>query len=266
MRPSLYGAHHEIVPVSSVLTLSCRKSMSSDRSARAATSSPATANCRTRRKVIFSPSSMPGPMACRWRRITTRALAPRRCSSMASARKLFANASPFTISWHLSAYRTRHFGSSVFRFRITTIFAIAFGCELAYPRFPLESPMQPNQYDAATSTAVCVWCYSQYLKSTSRAREGQTFCSKKCENRGASLAARQSETHNRINPRARPSGCASSRRVFLGFFISSESLLDFSSKICDHEHGEGCAFCILQRTAHSSRPEIARSRVNSCGW
>jgi hypothetical protein len=41
--------------------------------------------------------------------------------------------------------------------------------------------MQPNQYDAATSTAVCVWCYSQYLKSTSRAREGHTFCSKKCE-------------------------------------------------------------------------------------
>jgi hypothetical protein len=41
--------------------------------------------------------------------------------------------------------------------------------------------MQPNQYDAATSTAVCVWCYSQYLRSTSRAREGQTFCSKKCE-------------------------------------------------------------------------------------
>jgi hypothetical protein len=41
--------------------------------------------------------------------------------------------------------------------------------------------MQPNQYDAATATAVCVWCYSQYLRSTSRAREGQTFCSKKCE-------------------------------------------------------------------------------------
>jgi hypothetical protein len=41
--------------------------------------------------------------------------------------------------------------------------------------------MQPNQYDAATSTAVCLWCNSQYLRSTSRAREGQTFCSKKCE-------------------------------------------------------------------------------------
>jgi len=41
--------------------------------------------------------------------------------------------------------------------------------------------MQPNQFDAATSTAVCVWCYSQYLRSTSRAREWQTFCSRKCE-------------------------------------------------------------------------------------
>jgi hypothetical protein len=41
--------------------------------------------------------------------------------------------------------------------------------------------MQPNQYDAATSTAVCLWCYAQYLTSTSRAREGHTFCSKKCE-------------------------------------------------------------------------------------
>jgi hypothetical protein len=41
--------------------------------------------------------------------------------------------------------------------------------------------MQPNRYDAATSTAVCLWCYSQYLKSTSRAREANTFCSKKCE-------------------------------------------------------------------------------------
>ena len=41
--------------------------------------------------------------------------------------------------------------------------------------------MQPNKYDAATSTAVCLWCYSQYLKSTSRARDGQTFCSRKCE-------------------------------------------------------------------------------------
>lgn len=41
--------------------------------------------------------------------------------------------------------------------------------------------MQPNHSDAATSTAVCLWCYSQYLRSTSRAREGQTFCSKKCE-------------------------------------------------------------------------------------
>jgi hypothetical protein len=41
--------------------------------------------------------------------------------------------------------------------------------------------MQPNRHDAATSTALCLWCYSEYLKSTSRAREGQTFCSKKCE-------------------------------------------------------------------------------------
>ena len=41
--------------------------------------------------------------------------------------------------------------------------------------------MQPNKHDAATSTAVCLWCTSLYLKSTSRAREGKTFCSKKCE-------------------------------------------------------------------------------------
>jgi hypothetical protein len=41
--------------------------------------------------------------------------------------------------------------------------------------------MQPNRYDAATSTAICLWCYSQYLKSTSRARDGHSFCSKKCE-------------------------------------------------------------------------------------
>src|ERR1035441_7356504 len=27
--------------------------------------------------------------------------------------------------------------------------------------------MQPNKYDAATSTAVCLWCYSQYLKPPS---------------------------------------------------------------------------------------------------
>ncbi len=41
--------------------------------------------------------------------------------------------------------------------------------------------MQPNRSDAATSAAVCLWCYSQYLKSTSRARDGHTFCSRKCE-------------------------------------------------------------------------------------
>jgi hypothetical protein len=46
--------------------------------------------------------------------------------------------------------------------------------------------MQPNKYDAATSTAVCLWCYSQYLKSTSRARDGRTFCSRKCESIGRS--------------------------------------------------------------------------------
>ena len=39
--------------------------------------------------------------------------------------------------------------------------------------------MQPN--DAVTSTAVCLWCYSQYLTMTSRARDGQNFCCKKCE-------------------------------------------------------------------------------------
>lgn len=39
----------------------------------------------------------------------------------------------------------------------------------------------PQNNDAATSTMVCLWCYSQFLKGTSRARDGQTFCSKKCE-------------------------------------------------------------------------------------
>jgi hypothetical protein len=58
---------------------------------------------------------------------------------------------------------------------------IAFAAHLAYARNPSGEPMQPNQYDAATSTAICLWCYSQYLKTTSRARDGRTFCSKKCE-------------------------------------------------------------------------------------
>jgi hypothetical protein len=42
--------------------------------------------------------------------------------------------------------------------------------------------MQQNN-KAATSTAVCLWCNSQFLKGTSRAQDGQAFCSKKCENR-----------------------------------------------------------------------------------
>jgi hypothetical protein len=40
--------------------------------------------------------------------------------------------------------------------------------------------MQHN-HDAATYTAVCAWCSSEYLKGSSRARDGRTFCSKKCE-------------------------------------------------------------------------------------
>jgi hypothetical protein len=63
----------------------------------------------------------------------------------------------------------------------SAILTIAFAVVWSYPRIPVGEPMQPNKYDAATTTAVCVWCYSQYLKSTSRARDGQTFCSKKCE-------------------------------------------------------------------------------------
>ena len=35
--------------------------------------------------------------------------------------------------------------------------------------------------NAATSTAVCLWCNSQFLKGTSRANDGQAFCCKKCE-------------------------------------------------------------------------------------
>jgi hypothetical protein len=41
--------------------------------------------------------------------------------------------------------------------------------------------MQPNRPDALASTAVCLWCSSQYLTTASRARDGQAFCSKKCE-------------------------------------------------------------------------------------
>ena len=41
--------------------------------------------------------------------------------------------------------------------------------------------MQPNRSDALTSTAVCLWCCSQYLTTASRARDGQSFCCKKCE-------------------------------------------------------------------------------------
>ncbi len=40
--------------------------------------------------------------------------------------------------------------------------------------------MQPD-HDAATYTAVCLWCTSEYLKIASRARETGIFCSKKCE-------------------------------------------------------------------------------------
>jgi hypothetical protein len=41
--------------------------------------------------------------------------------------------------------------------------------------------MQPDRTNAATSTAVCLWCCSQYLTTTSRARDGHSFCCKKCE-------------------------------------------------------------------------------------
>lgn len=42
--------------------------------------------------------------------------------------------------------------------------------------------MQQNN-NAATSTAVCLWCNSQFLKGTSRAQDGRAFCCKKCETR-----------------------------------------------------------------------------------
>jgi hypothetical protein len=63
----------------------------------------------------------------------------------------------------------------------SAILLIAFKPNLSYARNPLGEPMQPNRSDAATSTSVCLWCYSQYLTSTSRARDGHTFCCKKCE-------------------------------------------------------------------------------------
>ena len=37
--------------------------------------------------------------------------------------------------------------------------------------------MQQNN-NAATSTAVCLWCNSQFLKGTSRAQDGQAFCAR----------------------------------------------------------------------------------------
>jgi hypothetical protein len=60
------------------------------------------------------------------------------------------------------------------------ILAIAFLSDLAYAANPTGELMQQNP-NAATTVAVCVWCCSQFLKGTSRARDTQTFCSKKCE-------------------------------------------------------------------------------------
>ncbi len=56
------------------------------------------------------------------------------------------------------------------------------------PRLGLSSlsngrTMMQQNNNAATSTAVCLWCNSQFLKGTSRAQDGRDFCSKKCETR-----------------------------------------------------------------------------------
>jgi hypothetical protein len=70
---------------------------------------------------------------------------------------------------------------STYDFLDSAFLLIAFGSGLELCSLATGDFMQPNQYDAATTTAVCLWCYSQYLKGTSRARDGQTFCSRKCE-------------------------------------------------------------------------------------
>ncbi len=85
LRPSLYGAHHEIVPV--VLAKGkgkLRRSTSSARCVRAATFSRATAKSAACKRVICSPFWMLALTACPWRRITIPAPAPPRCWWMAA--------------------------------------------------------------------------------------------------------------------------------------------------------------------------------------
>ena len=105
MRPSLYGAHHEIVPV--VLDrrqLRFAKSMSSDRSAKAATSSPAIAKCPTSQEgdllAILDAGAYGMSLASNY---NTR---PRAAEVLVDGERAQAHPQArnhCTISWHLSA-------------------------------------------------------------------------------------------------------------------------------------------------------------------
>jgi diaminopimelate decarboxylase len=80
IRPAMYGAHHDIVPLTEAEPgAPLAPSTSSARSAKAATPSPVSARCRRLRPAIWSPSARPGPMARSWPRNTTRARSSPKC-------------------------------------------------------------------------------------------------------------------------------------------------------------------------------------------
>ncbi len=41
--------------------------------------------------------------------------------------------------------------------------------------------MSSHRYDSREQVAICVWCESEYAPASSRAREYNIFCTKKCE-------------------------------------------------------------------------------------
>ena len=81
MRPALYGAFHRIEPVAPRPAPRPRSTRSSVRSARAATSSAATACCRRSRSATSSRFATPAPTARRWLRTTTAGRCPPKCWS-----------------------------------------------------------------------------------------------------------------------------------------------------------------------------------------
>ena len=82
IRPALYDAHHEIVPVDARRKRPRRDvSTSWARSARAATSWRRTVRCACRRRGTCSPSARPGPTDSSCRATTTRGRGRPRCSS-----------------------------------------------------------------------------------------------------------------------------------------------------------------------------------------